>query len=175
MANGVFSLSAVPGNYDVQVLLPTAYSESDLARDPLEAGPPQTMRRLISTVFQVGSAGVLLSAPNLAFDYSSFAPTGGTETLPTQFSFQSGANTSLALYGAAGDAGVTEIGDAWFVSAPTIDGGALFTGSFTTAAASEDASVPNKRYMWGTLRTQPATDAGVGWQQQTMVFPIVWP
>ena len=92
------------------------------------------------------------------------------------FTFASGSPTSLAIYGAAGEAGITDIDDPWFLSPQTMDGGALFRGTFTTAAASEDAAVPNERYMWGTLGplVAGAGDASATWQAESQVFPVVW-
>jgi hypothetical protein len=169
-SDGTFDLIGSAGNYRLQALLPTYLSETDLARAPASLS---TLRRAISSTIPLATADVTVTAPDLAFhDYAAFAPTGAAGTLPTAFTFEAGNGVKLDVYGSTvGDAGVTEIGDPWFTSKATADGGASFDGTFNTAQAEEDAAVIGRRYMWGT--EQPA-DASVLWTKQTMIYPITW-
>lgn len=170
-ADGSFDLVGSAGNYRLQIWYPTLESQTDLERDP---NALNALRRAISATLPLGASDVTVTAPDLAFTaYAQFAPVGDGGALPTQFTFENGAAAHLDVYGAGGDAGVTNIGDPWFSSAAATDGGAVFAGSFNTAQALEDAATPGLRYMWGTEETTGA-DAGVTWTKQTMVFPIVW-
>ena len=168
-SDGSFDLIATAGSYRLQAQHPTYLNETDLERSPAALN---ALRRAISSTIPLTTSDVTISAPDLAFhDYAAFAPTGNGGALPTQFTFKPGAGTRLDVYGSGSDGGVTEIGDPWFSSGPTNDGGALFVGTFNTKQAEQDAAVPGRRYMWGT--EEPA-DAGIPWTKQTMVYPIVW-
>jgi hypothetical protein len=169
-AAGTFDVIASSGNYRLQVQYPTLLSVTDLDRDPASAN---ALRRAISDAFLVGASPVTVPAPDLGFhDYAAFAPSGDGGTLPTAFTFETG-EARLDVYGGPGDGGVVDIGDPWFTSALTTDGGAVFGGTFDTAQATQDAAVPGTRYMWGT--EQPfGADASVAWTNQSMVLPIVW-
>jgi len=169
-AAGTFDVIASSGNYRLQVQYPTLLSVTDLDRDPASAN---ALRRAISDAFLVGASPVTVPAPDLGFhDYAAFAPSGDGGTLPTAFTFETG-EARLDVYGGPGDGGVVDIGDPWFASALTTDGGAVFGGTFDTAQATQDAAVPGTRYMWGT--EQPfGADASVAWTNQSMVLPIVW-
>lgn len=168
--DGSFDLVASAGRYRLQVQYPTLLSATDLSRDATSLG---ALRRSISDPFVLAATDVTVPTPDVAFsDYGSFAPSGDGGALPTQFSFQTG-EARLDIYGGPGDGGVVNIGDPWFASATTTDGGAVFGGAFNTAQAGQDAAAPGTRYMWGT--EQPfGADASVAWTNQSMVLPISW-
>jgi hypothetical protein len=166
---GSFALVGSTGSYRLQALNPQFYKATDLALDPTAIG---TLRRAISDAIPLATSAVMVTTPDVTFgSYGIYAPVDASETLPTQFTFQSGGPTRLTVYGGPGDGGVEEIGDPWFASAPVVDGGAAFDGAFNTAQATADAAALGTRYMWGTEDTY---DASVGWTRQTLVFPIAW-
>jgi len=169
-ADGSFDLVASAGSYRLQVQYPTLLSVTDLARDPSTAA---ALRRAISASFLLGTAALTVPTPDLAFtSYGLFAPSGNAGSLPTSFTFETG-EARLDVYGGPGDGGVETIGDPWFTSDVTTDGGAVFGGTFNTAQATQDAAVPGTRYMWGTEQAFGA-DASVAWTNQSMVLPITW-
>jgi hypothetical protein len=169
-ADGAFDLVASAGNYRLQVQYPTLLSVSDLDRMPSTAN---ALRRAISASFLLGTAAMTVPTPDLAFtSYGLFAPSGDAGSLPTSFTFETG-EARLDVYGGPGDGGIIDIGDPWFTSDPTTDGGAAFGGTFNTAQATQDAAVPALRYMWGTEQAFGA-DASVAWTNQSMVLPITW-
>jgi hypothetical protein len=168
-ADGSFDLVASAGSYRLQAQHPAYYKSTDIQIDPTQA---KTLRRAISNAFPLMASDITVTAPDLAFDlYGQFAPTGGSATLPTAFTFQSDGPSKLDVYGGPGDGGVVEIGDPWYASTPTVDGGSSFDGVFNTPQAGQDAAVLGTRYMWGT---EEGYDASVTWTKQTMVFPITW-
>ncbi|HEX8790855.1 MAG TPA: hypothetical protein VF765_07870 [Polyangiaceae bacterium] len=169
--DGSFDLVASMGHYRLQIQAPTLLSQTDLDRDPTSLN---TLRRAISASFPIAASDLMIPSPDVGFHaYAQFAPTGDGGSLPTQFSFENGTSARLDLYGGPGDGGVVDIGDPWFASAPTTDGGAVFGGDFTTMQAMQDAAAPGTRYMWGTEEPYGA-DASVAWTNQSLVFPIVW-
>ncbi len=169
-AGGTFDLVASAGNYRLQVQYPTLLSVIDLDRDPSTAN---ALRRAISASFLIGTAPVAVPTPDMGFhDYTVFAPSGDGGTLPTAFTFETG-EARLDVYGGPGDGGIIDIGDPWYSSDPTTDGGAGFGGTFNTAQKMQDAAVPGTRYMWGTEQAFGA-DASVAWTNQSMVLPITW-
>jgi hypothetical protein len=174
-ADGAFDLVASAGHYRLQVWHPTLLAETDLQRDPVQLA---ALRRAISNAIPLASSDVTVVAPDLGFhSYAQFAPTVDGGALPTQFSFESDAETRLTIYGGPGDGGVVDIGDPWYASPPTTGGAAPFAGTFDTAQRMQDAAVPGTRYMWGTEETFGAdggADASTAWTKQTMVFPITW-
>jgi hypothetical protein len=168
-ADGAFDVAGSVGSYRLQALYPTYLSETDLQRDPANLS---ALRRAISGAFSLRSADLTVTAPDLAFHaYGQFAPAGDGGSLPTVFSFEDGAPTRLDVYGGPGDGGIGEIGDPWYSSAPTLDGGTTFDGSFNTKQATQTAVVSGTRYLWGT---EEPFDASVMWTKQTMVLPISW-
>jgi hypothetical protein len=170
-SDGSFDLVGSMGHYRLQIQAPTLLSQTDLDRDPTTLN---TLRRAISASFPIGSSDLTIPSPDVGFHaYGQFAPTSDGGTLPTQFSFENGTAARLDVYGGPGDGGVVEIGDPWFASAVTTDGGAAFGGDFTTMQAMQDAAAPGTRYMWGTEQPYGA-DASVAWTNQSLVFPIVW-
>ena len=169
-AAGTFDLVASAGNYRLQVQYPTLLSVTDLDRDP---GAASALRRAISASFLVGAAPVTVPTPDMGFhDYGVFAPSGDGGSLPTAFTFETG-EARLDVYGGPGDGGIISIGNPWFSSSPTTDGGATFDGVFNTAQKMQDAAAPGTRYMWGTEQAFGA-DASVAWTNQSMVLPITW-
>jgi hypothetical protein len=167
---GTFDLIASAGNYRLQVQYPTLLSASDLDRDPVQLA---ALRRAISAAFELGTTPVTVPTPDLVFDaYALFSPSGDAGSLPTSFTFETG-EARLDVYGGPGDGGVETIGDPWFTSDPTTDGGASFGGSFNTMQATQDAAAPGVRYLWGTEQAFGA-DASVAWTNQSMVLPVVW-
>lgn len=169
--DGSFDLVGSAGHYRLQIQAPTLLSQTDLDRDPLSLS---TLRRAISASFALASSPVSVPTPDVGFHaYAQFAPTGDGGSLPTQFSFENTPATRLDVYGGPGDGGVVDIGDPWFASAPTGDGGAAFGGDFNTMQAMQDAAAPGTRYMWGTEQEYGA-DASVAWTNQSLVFPVVW-
>ncbi len=169
--DGRFDLVGSAGHYRLQIQAPTLLSQTDLERDPLSLN---TLRRAISSPIELGSGPVSVTTPDVGFHaYAQFVPTGDGGSLPTQFSFENGTEARLDVYGGAGDGGVVDIGDPWYASAVTTDGGAVFGGVFDTMQAMQDAAAPGTRYMWGTEEPYGA-DASVAWTNQSLVFPIVW-
>jgi hypothetical protein len=169
--DGSFDIVGSKGAYRLQVWHPTLLSENDLQRDPTQLS---ALRRAISGSIPLDSSDVTVTAPDLAFHtYARFAPTVDAGSLPTQFAFENGSEAKLTIYGGPGDGGVVDIGDPWYASALTTDGGADFGGSFDTPQSTQDAAVPGLRYMWGTEEPYGA-DASVTWTKQTMVFPVAW-
>lgn len=167
---GTFDLVASAGNYRLQVQYPSLLSATDLERDPASLG---ALRRAISASFLLGTTPLTVPTPDLGFDqYALFAPSGDAGSLPTSFTFETG-EARLDVYGGPGDGGVETIGDPWFTSDETTDGGAVFGGTFDTAQATQDAAAAGTRYMWGTEQAFGA-DASVAWTNQSMVLPIVW-
>ncbi len=171
-SDGAYDLVAAPGSYRLQVLHPTFLDETDVQRDP-----PTTLaalRRDISSSFPISSATVTVPNAEVAFHaYPSFAPTV-TAALPTAFTFTVGATaTHLDVYGTANDGGAPNIGDPWFTSPMTTAGTATFDGGFNTAQATEKSVALGERYFWG-VEEDIATDAGVNWTAQSMVFDITW-
>ena len=169
-SDGAFDLVAAPGTYRVQVLHPTFLSETDVQRDPVALA---ALRRDISSSFALASSAVVIPSAEVAFHgYGSFAPID-SGTLPTTFSFTKNAPTRLDVYGTGMDGGAPTIGDPWFSSSPTQSGSATFDGGFNTAQANEKSVVLGERYFWG-VEENIATDAGVNWTAQSMVFDITW-
>jgi hypothetical protein len=169
--DGSFDLVGSAGSYRLQVQYPTLLTQTDLQRDPTTL---QALRRAISAAFKLATADLTVPVPDVGFHtYSQFAPSGDAGALPTQFSFESAASARLDVYGGPGDGGVVNIGDPWFASAPTMDGGAEFDGGFNTMQAQQTAVVAGTRYMWGTEESF-GVDAGLGWTNQSMVFPVTW-
>ena len=126
---GTFDLIASAGNYRLQVQYPTLLSASDLDRDP---GQLAALRRAISASFELGTTPVTVPTPDLGFhDYALFAPSGDAGALPTSFTFETG-EARLDVYGGPGDGGVENIGDPWFTSAPTTDGGIVLSAARST-------------------------------------------
>ncbi len=172
-SSGTFDLMAAPGQYRLQVLCPTYLSETDFDRDP-----PTTLaalRRDISSDFKFVSAVIVVPNPEVAFTaYSTFSPTV-SGTLPTSFSF-SGVGTTpthLDVYGTPMDGGSPNIGDPWYTSQATTTGAAAFDGGFNTKQATETNVALGERYFWG-VEEDIASDAGVSWTAQSMVFDITW-
>ncbi len=169
-SGGSFDLVASAGHYRLQVQYPTLLSASDLDRDP---GQLAALRRAISASFELTTTPVTGPTPDVGFhDYALFAPSGDAGALPTSFTFETG-EARLDIYGGPGDGGVVNIGDPWFASAETTDGGSTFGGDFNTPQKMQDAAAPGVRYMWGTEQAFGA-DASVAWTNQSMVLPIVW-
>jgi len=169
--DGSFDLVGSMGHYRLQIQAPTLLSQTDLDRDPTTLN---TLRRAISASFPIATSDLMIPSPDVGFHaYGQFAPTDDGGTLPTQFSFENGTSARLDVYGGAGDGGVVNIGDPWYASAVTTDGGAAFGGDFNTMQANQDAAAPGTRYMWGTEEPYGA-DASVAWTNQSLVFPIVW-
>jgi hypothetical protein len=169
--DGGFDLIGSKGAYRLQVWHPTLLSQNDLERDPTQL---LALRRAISDSIPLASSDVTVAAPDLAFHaYGRYAPTVDAGGLPTEFTFESGSEAKLTIYGGPGDGGVVDIGDPWYASALTTDGGAGFGGIFNTPQSTQDAAVPGVRYLWGTEAPFDA-DASVTWTKQTMVFPVTW-
>ncbi len=168
-ADGTFDLSAAPGTYRLQVLHPTFLSETDEQRDPKTLA---ALRRDISSSFPVTTGTLTVPPSEVAFHtYASFSPVT-TATLPTQFAFSTSLPARLDVYGTAMDGGAPSIGDPWYTSGPTTNG-ASFDGGFSTAQATEKSVALGERYFWG-IEEDIATDAGVTWTAQSMVFDITW-
>jgi hypothetical protein len=169
-SDGTFDLVGSAGSYRLQIQYPTLLSQTDLQRDPSSL---MALRRAISDAFKLVATDVAVATPDVGFaQYGLFAPSGDAGTLPTTFSFETG-EARLDVYGGAGDGGVIDIGDPWFTSDTTNSGSAAFKGAFNTKQATEDATAPGTRYMWGTEQAFGA-DASVAWTNQSMVLPVVW-
>lgn len=169
--DGAFDILAAPGMYRVQVLHPTFLTMTDEDRDPKTLA---AVRRNTSSNFPIASGTVLVPSSEVAFHtYGSFSPVD-SGTLPTAFAFDTGGvTTHLDVYGTGMDGGAPTIGDPWFTSAPTTSGGAMFDGGFNTNKANQPSVALGQRYFWG-VEEDIATDAGVSWTAQSMVFDITW-
>ncbi|HEY1958333.1 MAG TPA: carboxypeptidase regulatory-like domain-containing protein [Polyangiaceae bacterium] len=170
-SDGKFDLLAAPGSYRIQVLHPTFLSETDEQRDPKMLA---ALRRDISSAFPVASGTLTIPSPEVAFHgYGSFSPVD-SGTLPTTFTFDSNSNKArLDVYGTGKDGGAPSIGDPWYSSALTTSGSAVFDGGFDTPQANETSAALGERYFWG-IEENLATDAGVTWTAQSMVFDITF-
>jgi hypothetical protein len=164
--DGSYDFAVASGSYRIQVQHPTYESKTDKQLMPMQL---DQMRRDISSAFPVAAAVAVPDAEMSYMTYNTFAPlTSGA--LPTTFSFPSGVATHLDIYGDG-----NEIGDPWFNSAVTSTGSMAFDGTFNTAKAMDPKVVAATQYWWGLeLPHPPAQAGGIGWTQQTMVFPITW-
>ncbi|MEO6777497.1 MAG: carboxypeptidase-like regulatory domain-containing protein [Kofleriaceae bacterium] len=164
-ADGTYDFAVASGSYRIQVQHPAYESKTDKQLQPKTLGQ---LRRDISSGFPVAAAAAVPDAEMGYASYAAFAPlTSGT--LPTTFSFPTGMATHLDIYGAG-----VEIGDPWFSSPVANAGTATFDGTFNTPKAMDPKVVAGTAYWWGLELPHPATSGGIGWTQQTMVFPITW-
>ncbi len=169
-SDGAYDLLAAPGSYRLQILHPTYLSESDEQRNPVALA---ALRRDITTSFPITSAPVVVPNAEIArHDYGSYAPITSA-TLPTAFTFTSGVPTHLDVYGTGMDGGSPNIGDPWYTAPPVTTGTGSFDGGFNTSKSNTPSVALGERYFWGVEETL-ATDAGVTWTAQSMVFPITW-
>jgi hypothetical protein len=172
---GTFDLLVAKGKYRLQVLHPTFLAKTDEQRSPVSL---QAMRRAISSTVEVSATTTF---PNVdmvykAADYDALAPLGdgdGGATLPTHFAYTvivGSHQAQVAVYGPG-----SSVGDPWWESATEHDGGTvLFDGGFDLGTAAGTAVQPGTRYWWGMWQYPAASDAGVAWSNQSMVFPITW-
>ena len=87
-ANGNYDFVVAPGQYRVQVQNPTYESKKDTMLDPPTLA---TVRRSLTTSFALAAADVTVPTTDVAFtQYAAFAPKT-TATLPTTFTFSTGA------------------------------------------------------------------------------------
>jgi len=166
-ANGNYDFVVAPGQYRLQVQHPMYESKKDSMLDPPTLA---TVRRSLTTSFALAAADVTVPTTDVAFtQYAAFAPKT-TATLPTTFTFSTGAPTKLDVYGFA-----LEIGDPWFALTPAVTTGtASFDGTFNTLQKGQDAVDNTHTFMWG-VETTPVTTSAIKWTAQSMVFPIAWP
>jgi hypothetical protein len=172
---GSFDLLVAAGHYRLQVLHPTYLSKTDAERNPTAL---QAILRAVSSAVRVQADTVF---PNVdvaytAAEYDKLAPRGdgdGGATLPTQFTFSlvtGSRSVQVAVYG-PGDS----VGDPWWENAEEHDGGtATFDGGFDLSTGAGMSVAPGTRYWWGVWQYPAASDAGVTWSEQSMVFPITW-
>ena len=167
-ANGNYAFTVAPGQYRVQVQHPQYESKKDSMLDPMTLA---TVRRNISSSFPVATADVAVTTTEVAFtQYAAFGPKTSA-TLPTAFTFSSGAPTKLEVYGYA-----TEIGDPWFALAASVTiGTASFDGTFNTSAAGQVAVDNTHTFMWGVETTRVTPPTAVKWIEQSLGFPMTWP
>lgn len=165
-ADGSYDFTVASGSYRIQVQHPAYEAKTDKQLNPKMLAE---MRRDISSAFPVAAAVSVPDAEMGYTAYDAFAPlTSGT--LPTTFAFPSGVATHLDIYGDG-----TEIGDPWFNAPVTTSGAATFDGTFNTTKAKDPSVVAGTQYWWGLeLPHPPGQSGGIGWTQQTMVFPITW-
>jgi hypothetical protein len=164
-SDGTYDLQVAAGSYRIQVQHPDYLAKTDAQMVPSAVN---LLRRNLTGHFDA-SANVAVSDAEMAFaDYALFAPTP-TATLPTQFTFSSGSNTHLEVYGIG-----NEIGDPWFNSATTQTGHFTFDGTFNTPKAKTQAAVMGMKYMWGIEQPKAADLSGITWTGQTLAFPITW-
>jgi hypothetical protein len=163
--DGTYDFVAAAGSYRVQIQHPDYLAKTDAHLDPVALA---RLRRIISGKFAV-SPDVAVPDVDMAFhDYALFTPTPSAQ-LPTAFTFTSGTNAKLDVYG-----GGMEIGDPWYASDATKTGGSMFTGTFNTPKATTQDAMMGTRYWWGIEQPRPAGTGGISWTYQTMVFPITW-
>jgi hypothetical protein len=170
-SDGVFDLLAAPGMYRVQVLHPTFLTESDAQRDPKTLA---ALRRDISSSFAIAAGTMNVPSAEIAFHtYAAFSPIDAG-TLPTSFTWDSnGVPSRLDVYGTGMDGGAPSIGDPWYAGPLGTSNAATFDGGFNTAQANQQNVALGERYFWG-IEENVATDAGVTWTAQSMVFDITW-
>ncbi len=170
-SDGTFDLLAAPGSYRVQVLHPTYLAETDAQRDPLTLS---ALRRDVSSAFAVAAGTVAVPSAEVAFHgYGLFAPVDAG-TLPTPFTWSAGSTPArLDVYGTGMDGGAPSIGDPWYASPLGKTNAAEFDGGFNTQQAAQTNVALGERYFWG-IEENVATDAGVTWTAQSMVFDITW-
>jgi hypothetical protein len=171
-ADGSFSIMAVPGTYQVQVLYPNLESVTDAARTPLTL---LAARRVIATAFPVTAATALSSVETAYKDYDKLLPTP-TAKLPTMFQFTviAGASkASLEIYG-LGSATAKDIGDPWYSSTAGTATSATFNGTFSTAAAKETTAKTGEQYYFGTSQQLTHTGTETTWTLESMVLPITF-
>jgi hypothetical protein len=174
-AVGTFDLIVAKGRYQLQVLHPTFLAQTDEQRNPITL---QAMRRAISSAVEVAADTTF---PNVdvaytAAEYDALAPRGdgdGGATLPTSFTYTiivGSHQAQVAIYGPG-----KTVGDPWWESAIEKDGGStLFDGGFDLSTGAGTAVEAGTQYWWGVWQYPPASDAGVTWSNQSMVFPITW-
>ena len=164
--DGTYDFAVASGSYRIQVQHPAYEAKTDKQLMPKML---DQMRRDISSAFPVAAAVAVPDAEMSYMTYDTFAPlTSGT--LPTTFSFPASVATHLDIYGDG-----NEIGDPWFNSAVTMTGSMAFDGTFNTTKAMDPKVVAGTQYWWGLeLPHPPSQSGGIGWTQQTMVFPITW-
>lgn len=173
--DGMFEIDAAPGQYRIQVLHPSYYTQKDSNRDPVAL---QAVRRDLSTPFAVSGDTVTPAAEVGYHDYGQMSPMGAVGAPPTTFNFGvvTGASQArLTIYGGKAD----NIGDPWFTSPLAPTGGAMFDGTFNTTKAASPQVVPGDRYFWGTEQEWSGGGDGgakgmIRWTAQSMVFPIQW-
>jgi len=170
-SDGKFDLVAAAGQYRLQILTPTFLNENDDQRNPTALA---ALRRDISSSFPIATSAVVIPNAEMAFhDYAAFNPVSGMSTLPTSFAFGADAPAHVDVYGTAMDGGAAVIGDPWFTSPLSGAKTATFDGGFNTQQANQTSVALGERYFWG-IEENIATDAGVTWTAQSMVFDITW-
>jgi hypothetical protein len=164
--DGSYDFAVASGTYRLQVQHPAYEAKTDKQLSPKAL---DEIRRDIGSAFPVAAAVAVPDAEMGYASYDTFAPLT-TATLPTTFSFPAGVATHLDIYGDG-----NEIGDPWFNSAVTSTGAVTFDGTFNTGKAMDPNVVAGTQYWWGLeLPHPPSGSGGIGWTQQTMVFPITW-
>jgi hypothetical protein len=174
---GAYDFLAAPGQYRIQLQIPTFESEPDIKRAP---DALDVYRRGLSSPFGV-SADTAVPGFDLAYGgYAQLQPQdGGSFPLSVTFTYglEPGATGAYAaVYGAVtkGDAGIQNIGDPWWTGKATSGavGTATFDGGFTTMQAQQAQVTPGELYLWGDWQTYPKSDAGISWDGESLVFPI---
>ncbi|HEY8073152.1 MAG TPA: hypothetical protein VIF62_03565, partial [Labilithrix sp.] len=168
-ADGKLMLRAAAGTYRLQVLHPTYYSKTDAQRTPDDLG---AVRRTLSSAFTVDK-DVTLDAAEVSYGgYAAMSPRGSaTLPLTMEFSLVSGAaKAQAAIYGPGG-----EIGDPWWTSSYGTATSATFDGGWDTKQAPDGGIDAAATYYWGTEQIYAASDGGVQWTGQSMVFPVQLP
>jgi hypothetical protein len=172
---GTYDFLVAEGRYMLDVWYPTVLADGDATRNPATL---QAMREAISSPVQV-SAAVAFPNVDVAYSaaaYAALSPThdgDGGATLPTTFDFTTIAGSHGALVSVYGPG--TNVGDPWWESAKEADGGqATFDGGFSLSSGAGTGVQAGTQYWWGVWQYPPASDAGVSWSCQSMVYPITW-
>jgi hypothetical protein len=161
--DGTYTVPAAAGTYHVQIEHPQLESKNDSQLDPAKLG---IARKDTSDAFAL-SGDQTIGDVDMAFDYSAFAPTTGTPTLPTTFTFGSGSKTTLEIYGPG-----NEIADPWYNGTSTTGGTSSFDGTFNTPKAQTPMVLVGTQYMWGIEAAQ--TISHLKFTVQSLVYPITW-
>lgn len=172
---GTYAFLVAPGKYRLQVWHPTLLSETDEQRSPTTL---QALREAVSSPVEVQAA---VAFPNVdvaytAAEYDALSPRNdgdGGAALPTSFTFtvaNGSHGAEVAVYGPG-----SSVEDPWWQSAMERDGGTVvFDGGFNLSTGAGTSVQPGTQYWWGVWQYPPASDAGVSWSNQSMVFPITW-
>jgi hypothetical protein len=119
----------------------------------------------------VGNADTLLGLVDISYpvsDYAAMSPTSGSATLPVKFAFTVIAGASGARVAVIGSNDPGD--DAAYASGYSTSTSATWDGGFN---GEKGGAEPGKTYYWGTWQQRaPLGDAGLTWNEESLLFPI---